>query len=240
MTELSIIIPVYNEKNTIIKIIDKVLNLKNINKQVIVVDDFSLDGSREILIKSKRKIKLLLHSKNMGKGAAIRSAQQHIQGNYVIIQDADLEYSPNDYYPLLKFIKENNLKVLYGSRVLKRKLENKNNLKEKHKIQNFTHSIRIFANFILTAISNIINSQNLTDAHTCYKLFDSKIFKSIKLEENGFAFCPEITTKISNLKLNITELPINYAGRTYKEGKKIKFIHGIEAIYALFKYKFFK
>ena len=239
MIELSIIIPVYNEKNTILEIIDRV-EKTNINKQIIIVDDFSIDGTREILIKNKQKIKLILHDKNMGKGAAIRSAQQYVEGNYVIIQDADLEYNPNDYHPLLSSIKTNNYKVLYGSRVLKRRLENKENLSEKYKDQNFTHSVRIFANFILTEVSNIINHQKLTDAHTCYKLFDAKLFKSIKLEENGFAFCPEITTKISNLKLNITEIPINYNGRTYKEGKKIKFIHGVEAIFALFKYKFLK
>ena len=231
MKLLTIIIPLYNEKNTILKILDKIRDL-NIEKQIIVVDDYSNDGSRDIILKYQDKIdNLILHDKNLGKGAAIRSAQKYIEGKFVIIQDADLEYYPNDYFSLLEYIQRNKLKVLYGSRVLKHD--------NREKIQNFSHKFRIFANYVLTKINNIINNQNLTDAHTCYKLFDSELFKSIDLIENGFAFCPEVTTKISNLKIDIAEIPISYKGRTFQEGKKISYKDGIKAIFALIKYKYF-
>ena len=232
MKLLTIIIPLYNEKNTILKIIDKIIGL-NIEKQIIVVDDHSNDGSRDLVLKYKDKIdNLILHDKNLGKGAAIRSAQKYIEGKFTIIQDADLEYDPKDYISLINFIEKNKLKILYGSRVL----EHDN----REKIQNFSHKFRIFANYVLTKFNNIINDQNLTDAHTCYKLFDSELFKSINLVENGFAFCPEITTKVSLLNYKIYEIPINYNGRNYKDGKKIKFRDGIEAIIALLKYRYFK
>jgi len=232
MKLLTIIIPLYNEKNTILKILDKIIAL-NIEKQIIVVDDNSNDGSRELILKYKDKINnLILHDKNLGKGAAIRSAQKYIEGKFTIIQDADLEYDPNDYFSLLKYVEINKLKILYGSRVLEH-----NN---REKIQNFSHKFRIFANYVLTKFNNIVNDQNLTDAHTCYKLFDSELFKSINLVENGFAFCPEITTKISLLNYKIYEIPINYKGRKYKDGKKIKFQDGVEAIIAILKYRYFK
>ncbi len=232
MKELSIIIPVYNEKKTILQIIDKINKVKNISKQIIVVDDYSVDGSREILLKNKNKIgSLLLHDKNQGKGAAIRTAQKYIRGKYTVIQDADLEYNPNDYMSLLKVIKKKKFSVVYGSRVLNKK---------RYQLESFTSTTRIFFNHILTMLSNLINNQKLTDAHTCFKMFESKLFKSIILKEYGFAFCPEITTKISNLEINIFEVPISYRGRTFEEGKKISYLDGIRAIYAIFKYKFFR
>lgn len=231
MVSLTIIIPVYNETNTIIKIINKIKSIK-ISKQIIVVDDFSNDGTRKKLIKLKSKVdKLIFHDKNLGKGAAIRTAQKHIKGKFVIIQDADLEYDPRDYLKIIKKLKKKKIRVVYGSRVLGKK---------RYFLTNFTSINRIFFNHILTILSNILNKQKLTDAHTCYKAFDSKIFKMIKLEEKGFAFCPEITTKISNLNLNIIEVPIFYNGRNYKEGKKISYLDGIEAVFALIKYKIFK
>lgn len=230
---LTIIVPVFNEKKYIIKIIKKLINLKNIKKQIIIVDDGSNDGTSQILKKNylnNNKInKIIFHGLNKGKGAAIRSAQKYIRGEYVIIQDADLEYNPNDIIRLYKHIKRNKLKVLYGSRVLgKNKFQN---------TKNFTHFIRIWANFLLTVVSNIINNQNLTDAHTCYKVFNSKLFKKISLSENGFAFCPEVTTKISNFKVKIYEIPISYNGRTFSEGKKISSFDGLRALYSLIKYK---
>ena len=232
MKLLTIIIPVYNEKNTIIKVIDKINELK-LEKQLIVVDDYSEDGGRDLLIDNKNKVSnLILHKKNLGKGAAIKSAQEYIQGKFTIIQDADLEYDPSDFEQMINFTQKNNLKVLYGSRVL----EHAN----REKIQNFSHKYRIFANYLLTKLNNFINNQKLTDAHTCYKLFDSELFKSINLEEKGFAFCPEVTTKISLLNHQINEIPINYKGRSYKDGKKIKFIDGLDAIIALIKYRYFK
>ena len=167
----------------------------------------------------------------MGKGAAIKSAQKFINGKYVVIQDADLEYNPNDLYNLLYEIEKNKLEVVYGSRVLEKP--------EKKMSQNFSHRIRIVGNIFLTKLSNFLNQQKLTDAHTCYKIFKSHLFKSIKLEEEGFSFCPEITTKVSLLNINIKEVPINYNGRSYNEGKKIVASDGFRAIWALVKYRYF-
>ena len=232
MKELTIIIPVYNEKKTILKIIDKIKNLKKLSKQIIVVDDYSIDGTREILLKNKNKIDLLLlHKKNQGKGAAIQTAQKHVKGKYVIIQDADLEYNPRDYFKLIKPIKEKKFMVVYGSRVLNKK---------RYGAKGFTSKARILGNHILTIFSNILNNQNLTDAHTCYKVFSSKVFNKIILKENGFEFCPEITTKVAKLNLKIEELPISYIGRTYNDGKKIKAIHALGALLSLVRHRFFR
>lgn len=229
--KLSIIIPVYNEKNTIEKLLKKIDKLQDINKEIIVVNDCSTDGTRDILENNKKYFSLMIHhKKNLGKGAAIKSAQKKIKGNVVLIQDADLEYYPSDYYKMLKKIEIGN-QVVYGSRVLR---------KNRYLAKNFSSIRRIFYNHALTVISNIINKQNLTDAHTCYKMFSRKIFLNIKLEENGFSFCPEITTKISLNKIKIEEVPIRYNGRTYQEGKKINFMDGIKALLTLFKYRFFK
>ena len=229
--KLTIIIPAYNEINTIQNLIDKVSNLK-INKQIILIDDNSNDGTSEVIKKNSNKLdKIIFHNKNLGKGAAIKSAQKFIEGKYVVIQDADLEYDPNDLYNLLDEIEKNRYKVVYGSRVLK-------NPKNK-KSQNFSHSLRIVGNIFLTKLSNLLNRQKLTDAHTCYKIFDSELFKSIDLKEKGFSFCPEITTKISNLNIEIIEIPINYNGRSYDQGKKIVAFDGIKAIRTLIKYKYF-
>ena len=230
--KLTVIIPVYNEINSIDILLKKVLET-NIKKQIIIVDDFSTDGTREKILENfKDKIDhIILHDYNQGKGAAIKSAQKLVNGEYTIIQDADLEYDPNQYEFFLKEIENNNYKAIYGSRVLK---------KDKFlNVQNFSHKIRIWGNIFLTFISNKINNQNLTDAHTCYKLLDSKLFKSLILKEKGFSFCPEVTTKLSKLGIKIYEIPINYEGRTYKEGKKIKAIDGLKAIYALIRYRFF-
>ena len=229
--KLSIIIPVFNEIKTIKTIVDRILNLKDLDIQIIIVDDYSTDGSREIINDelTHKVDKIILHSKNLGKCAAIISAKNFIKGDIVIIQDADLEYDPKDYYKLIEPILKGSSKVVYGSRVL-----NTNRYKD----NNFTSNIRVFANHMLTLLSNLINNQNLTDAHTCYKVFESKLFKNIELVENGFSFCPEITTKISNLKIEITEVKISYKGRSFEEGKKISLMDGFEAIKTLFKYKF--
>ena len=229
-TKLTIIIPVYNEKNTINQILNKINKIKGLKKEIIVIDDGSDDGTSEILKKNKNKInKLIYHKKNKGKGAAIKTAQKIVSGNVVIIQDADLEYDPIDYKKLLKFIYKG-YKVVYGSRVLG---------KNRYLLSNFSSLMRIFYNHVLTILSNILNNQNLTDAHTCYKMFTSKVFKKIKLNENDFSFCPEITTKIGLKKIKIIEVPIKYSGRTYQDGKKITYVDGIKAIRSLFKYRFF-
>ena len=229
--KLTIIIPAYNEINTIQILIDKISEIR-IAKQIILVDDCSSDGTSDVIFANRDKIdKIIVHEKNKGKGAAIQSAQKFVEGEYVIIQDADLEYNPNDILILLNEIEKKNYQVIYGSRVL----ENPENKKS----QNFSHSLRIVGNFFLTKLSNLINNQNLTDAHTCYKMFESNLFKSIKLEENDFSFCPEITTKISLLNIDISEIAINYNGRSYEQGKKIKASDGVKAIWTLIKYKFF-
>ena len=231
MIKLTIIIPVYNEIKTIEKLILKILKI-NIKKQLIIVDDGSSDGTELILKKYKKKIdKLIFHKKNLGKGAAIKSGQKYVRGKYIGIQDADLEYDPRDLKKIVNEMDKKDLRVMYGSRVLK-----KNKIKN---TQNFTHVIRNWGNVFLTKASNFFNRQKLTDAHTCYKVFDSKIFKKIQLKEKGFSFCPEITTKISMMNINIEEFPINYIGRTYEQGKKIPAFDGIDALYVLAKYRYF-
>jgi len=231
MIDLTIIIPVYNEIKTIEKLLNRVFKI-NIKKQIIVIDDASIDGTSKILKKYIKKIdKLITHKINKGKGAAIKSAQKYIRGKYTAIQDADLEYKPTDLLKILNYIKKKKLNVVYGSRVL-----NKNKFKN---TKNFTHFVRIWGNIFLTKVSNIVNNQSLTDAHTCYKVFRSDIFSKIKLQEKGFAFCPEVTTKIAKKNYLINEISISYNGRTYLEGKKINSFDGLIALYCLLKYRYF-
>jgi glycosyltransferase involved in cell wall biosynthesis len=228
---ISIIIPCYNEVSNLEKIIKKINQQKNIKKEIILVDDFSNDGSRYLIKKFlyKKVDKVIYHKKNYGKGACIKSALRNINGDIVLIQDADLEYDPRDYKKLITPIIKKDFLVVYGSRVL-----NKN----RYKTKGFTSLFRIFANHLLTIISNIINNQSLTDAHTCYKVFHKDILSNIKLKENGFSFCPELTTKISKLNIKIKEVPIKYNGRSYNEGKKINFYDAIKALIVLLKYRF--
>ena len=221
----------FNEKKTIIKLLQIIEEQKFIKKQIIIVDDCSTDNSLD-LVKSydfKDENLILSHKINEGKGASIQSAQKHINGDYVIIQDADLEYDPNDYKFLLDPIINGTSEVVYGSRVLNKK---------RYK-NNFISNYRILGNHLLTLFSNLINNQNLSDAHSCYKVFKADFFKNIKLTHNDFSFCPEITTKISNLKKNIIEVPISYRGRSVDEGKKITLKDAFLAIYTLIKFKYF-
>lgn len=225
--KLSIIIPCYNEKQTIEKIVNKILKV-NIKKEIIIVDDSSNDGTSNIIKTIKKSnIKKIFHKKNLGKGAAIKTAKKHISGDIILIQDADLEYFPSDYIRLLNPIISKKSKVVYGSRVLGRSQNNNSK---------FTSNIRILGNFLLTKLSNFINNQNLTDAHTCYKVFDKKIFKKITLKELDFRFCPEVTCKISNLNEKIIEVPIKYNGRSIKNGKKIRLKDAFLAVICLIKY----
>ena len=230
--KLSVLIPVYNEVKTIDQIVKMVRGQEVKNLQIIIVDDCSTDGTKKILKNKLHKYVhiIIYHKKNIGKGGAIRSAQKLINGNIVIIQDADLEYNPKDYKKLIDPIILKKSKVVYGSRVIKNNRYNSNN---------FTSLYRIFFNHMLTLFSNILNNQKLTDAHTCYKVFDAKLFKKLRLIENGFAFCPEVTSKVSRLGQKIIERKITYKGRTFGEGKKIGIYDGFRAIYVLLKYKFF-
>lgn len=231
--KLSIIIPVYNEKNTIKEILDRVEKQTYVEKQIIVVNDCSQDGSDKIIkdYKFNSEFLILNHKKNNGKGACIKNAKQYITGDAVIIQDADLEYDPSDYKKLIVPIVQNKINAVYGSRVIGKK---------RYQSNRFTSLLRIFFNHMLTILSNIINNQKLTDAHTCYKLVRTSTFKKINLKEDDFAFCPEITSKLSNLNEQIIEIPIFYNGRTFQEGKKIKTSDGLKAIYALIKYGILK
>ena len=229
-TKVTLIIPVYNEKNYIYKIIKKINKNFYYDKQIIIVDDCSIDGTREIIKKIKNIDKKIYHKKNMGKGAAIKSAIPYIKGNIVAIQDADLEYNPKDLNKLVKIMVSNNLRIIYGSRVLNKKRYNSDL---------FISNFRIFGNHILTIISNLLNNQKLTDAHTCYKVFRSEIFFKLNLKESDFAFCPEVTTKISLLNEEIIEVPISYKGRTLEEGKKINFYDAIRALITILKYRYF-
>lgn len=230
--KLSIVIPVFNEKNTIVKLLDIIEKQKYVDKQIVLVDDLSIDNSLNLIkeYKFKSEFKILEHQKNKGKGACIKTAKKHLTGDIVLIQDADLEYNPEDYYKLLKPILENKTNVVYGSRVLGR---------NRYRNKNFTSLVRIFVNHVLTILSNLLNNQSLTDAHTCYKVCTKSVLDKIELIENDFAFCPEFTSKVSKLNEKIYEIPIQYSGRTYAEGKKIRSIDGLKAISALIKYGLF-
>ena len=229
---LSVIIPCFNEVSTLEKIIDKILIQKKIIKEIILINDGSFDGTEFLIEKNiKKKVDVVVHhKKNRGKGAAIKSGLKKVKGNIILIQDADLEYNPKDYHKLIKPILEKKALVVYGSRVL-----NKNRYLQ----ADFISWYRVFFNQILTALSNLINKQKLTDAHTCYKIFHKSVLKKIRLQEDDFSFCAEITTKISLNNFKIYEVPIDYKGRSYDSGKKIRFYDGLKAIYVLLKYRYF-
>ncbi len=225
--KLSIIIPLFNEENTIVSILNKIEDQSYIKKQIILVDDKCEDNTLKKIstYKFKSEYKIIKHKENTGKGSCIISAQKYVTGDVVIIQDGDLEYDPCDFKKLLNVFLINKADVVYGSRIFNKK-----------KFGSFISKKRFFANKILTFFSNLINKQELTDAHTCYKMFRSSIFKNIELKEKGFSFCPEITTKIANLNKKIYEVPINYKGRSFVDGKKIRFIDGIKALFTIIKY----
>ena len=209
---VTIIIPCFNEKSTICELVYKVLKQK-IKKQIILIDDCSNDGT-QYLIKKKLMNKVshvIFNKKNIGKGGCIQASKKFIKGDIIIIQDADLEYDPHDYKKLLDPFKKKKANVVYGSRVLKKK---------NYKNLNFNQKIRVFANYILTKLSNFLNNQNLTDAHTGYKAFKKNIFFRLKLHERDFRFCPEVNTKLSKIRESILEVSISYNGRPYNQGKK--------------------
>jgi glycosyltransferase involved in cell wall biosynthesis len=223
---LSVIIPVYNEIETLPEVIRKVIATLY-DKEIIVVDDGSIDGTREYLKALKdERIKIIFHEKNVGKGGAIRSAIKNVKGDVVIIQDADLEYDPKDYPRLLEPILEGKADVVYGSRFLG----------GPHRVLLFWHYV---GNQILTTMSNMCTDLNLSDMETGYKVFKKEVLNGIEIQSNRFGFEPEITAKISKKGVRIYEVPISYYGRNYNEGKKITWKDGIKAMLAIIRFNIF-
>jgi glycosyltransferase involved in cell wall biosynthesis len=225
--KLSIIVPVYNEKLTINQVLERIQNTPY-EKEVIVVDDYSTDGTREILRSFDSSalipsVRCLYHPVNQGKGAALRTGIAAATGDIVIVQDADLEYDPSDYATLIQPITAGLADVVYGSRFLS----------GPHRVLFFWHSL---GNRILTLLSNMFTDLNLTDMETGYKAFRRELFSKITIEENRFGFEPEITAKIAKLRCRIYEVPISYFGRDYSEGKKITWKDGVAALYFIAKY----
>ena len=225
--KLSVIVPVYNEKETIKEIIKRVDQV-NIPKEIIIVDDGSTDGTTKIIksLKTKKsQLKIIIQPMNMGKGAAIRTGIKRVTGEYILIQDADLEYDPQDYLKLIKPIKAKKAQVVYGSRFTG---ERRNMF--------FWHWV---ANNLLTLITNILYNSTLSDMETCYKIFPTKLIQSLKLKCTGFEFEPEVTAKVLKQGIRIYEVPISYAGREYSEGKKITWTDGLTALGTLFWFRLF-
>lgn len=224
--KLSVVIPVYNEAATIAELINRVHEVE-VPKEIIVVDDGSTDGTRDELQRLKGKYEnmvVLLLPRNRGKGAALREGFKHATGDFVLVQDGDLEYDPAEYPVLLRPLIEGKADVVYGSRFLTTK---------QHRVLFFWHSV---GNQLLTLVSNMFTNLNLTDMETGFKVFRRQVIQSIKLEQNRFGFEPEVTVKISRMKLRIYEVGISYSGRTYEEGKKIGWRDGVKALWCILKY----
>lgn len=227
---LSIIIPCYNEKDTISEIVHAVRNASYPDKEIIIVDDCSTDGTQEILRSDIAPLvsQVIYHAQNQGKGAALRSGIRVATGDVVIVQDADLEYDPEEYPLLIEPIAQNRADVVFGSRFMGG---------HAHRVLYFWHRV---GNGVLTLFSNMLTNLNLTDMETCYKAFRREIIQGMKIEENRFGFEPEVTAKVSKLNVRIYEVGISYYGRTYEQGKKIGWRDGVRAIYCIIKYNIFR
>ncbi len=228
MKKVSIIIPVYNEKDTLKALLEKVeqADFSGLEKEIILVDDCSDDGTTDILKELSGRYKVLFHEINQGKGAAVRTAVKEAAGDFIVIQDADLEYLPDDYNKLLPLLINDEADVVYGSRFLN--AENSKNFILKNKI----------ANKFLTLLTNILYGTGITDMETCYKAFKREFIQNITIKSNRFDFEPEITAKIMKQKARLKEVPISYFGRGHEEGKKINWKDGIRAIITLIKFRF--
>jgi glycosyltransferase involved in cell wall biosynthesis len=221
---LTIVMPVYNEVETVSKVIDRVINL-DMDIELIVVDDGSTDGTREVLKKLEQdEVRIVFHEKNKGKGAAVRTGYQHAKGEFVTIQDADLELNPDEIPSLLKPLLEGTADVVYGSRF----------------VFGFNHRSKLnaFANWFLSGLTNILYGTQVRDMEACYKVFRTELLTKFTLRANRFDFEPEITAKLSKMGLRIVELPVSYKPREFTDGKKIHWKDGFEAIYTLVKYRF--
>lgn len=227
-SKISIIIPVYNEKKTILKIIEKVqeTSVNGLEKEIIVVDDGSYDGTRELLNNIESNIKVFYHQKNKGKGAALQTGFKAVSGEIILIQDADLEYDPADYKDLIKPIMDDKADVVYGSRFVGDK---------PHRVLYFWHYV---GNKIVVLFSNMLSNLNLTDVETCYKVFTKNVLNKIKIKEKGFGFENEFTIKVAKNKFRFYEVGISYTGRTYEEGKKLNIRHAPLALWCTLKYRF--
>jgi len=229
MLKVSVVMPVYNEREFVLEVIRRVIDT-GIPGELVVVDDFSTDGTRELLSGFEEKssggpceVRVFMHERNMGKGAALRTAFSKVTGDVVIVQDADLEYDPSDYESLLAPIIAGKADVVYGSRFKG----------DTNRVLFFWHMV---GNKLLTFFSNMLTNLNLTDMETCYKVFRAEVIKSIKLESNRFGFEPEVTAKIAKRRLRIYETAISYSGRTYEEGKKINWKDGVAAFWHIIKF----
>ncbi|MFM7872955.1 MAG: glycosyltransferase family 2 protein [Actinomycetota bacterium] len=221
---LSVVIPCFNEERTIRTLIDQVLR-SSVVAEVVVVDDGSTDGSRtELAGLDDHRVRVILHERNQGKGAALRTGFAHATADFVVVQDADLEYDPAEYPVLLEPLLDDRADVVFGSRFLSGR---------PHRVLYFWHSM---GNKFLTLLSNMFTDLNLTDMETCYKCFKREVIQSIEIEENRFGFEPEITAKLAAAKFRIFEVGISYSGRTYDEGKKINWKDGVRAVYCIVKY----
>jgi len=226
--KLSVVIPVYNEKKTLAEIVRRV-QATPYDKELIIVDDASTDGSREILRQLAQEydnIRPYFHERNQGKGAALRTGFQHVQGDVVLIQDADLEYNPIDYPELLKPIERGVADVVYGSRLIGA---------APHRVLFFWHYV---GNKVVTTLSNMFTNLNLTDMETCYKVFKAEVLKDIQIKSERFGVEPELTAKIAKKRWRVYEVPISYDGRDYSEGKKITWRDGIAAVYYIIRFRF--